>query len=90
MQKHNQRICISNLTARERGIIIDTANFTDEQRAVFDKLNDDKYYDYAIMQMLNMSSRRYYAVKCVVVDKAERIAEEHGFKSALYRHLRCN
>lgn len=42
MPKNNQRISISNLTARECGIIIESANFTDEQRAVFDKLNDDK------------------------------------------------
>jgi hypothetical protein len=55
------------------------ANFTEEQAAVFDKLNEDKYIDIGIMNTLGMSNRRYYDVKKVVMKKIDRISKEFHF-----------
>jgi hypothetical protein len=59
------------------------ANFTDDQRAVFDELNKNKYYDYAIMLNLNIPNRRYYLIKKIVIDKTERLVVEMGYNTAL-------
>jgi hypothetical protein len=66
--------------------VIARANFTDDQRAIFDELNKNKYYDYAIMLNLNIPNRRYYNVKNIVVDKVERIAVELGYNHAFKAH----
>ena len=63
--------------------IIARANFTDDQKAIFDELNKDKYYDYGIMLNLNIPNRRYYDIKKIVIDKAERIAVEMGYIHAI-------
>lgn len=62
--------------------IIKMANFTDDQRAVFDELNKNKYYDYAIMLNLNIPNRRYYLIKKIVIDKTERLVVEMGYNTA--------
>ena len=66
--------------------IIKMANFTDDQRAVFDELNKNKYYDYAIMLNLNIPNRRYYLIKKIVIDKTERLVVEMGYNTALNQH----
>lgn len=86
MCKRNMRIGICRLTKREYEAITDDANFTDEQMEVFKQLNKDQYYDVAIMTMLQLSPRRYYEVKSIVVDKVERIAREKGFIDAILEH----
>lgn len=70
---------ISSLTKSELELVRDNANFTEEQAAVFDKLNEDKYIDMGIMNTLGMSNRRYYDVKKVVLKKIDRISKEFHF-----------
>lgn len=67
--------------------IIQRANFTDDQRAVFDELNKNKYYDYAIMLNLNIPNRRYYLIKKIVIDKTERLVVEMGYNTALNQRI---
>ena len=83
MCKRNKRIRISKLTKREYNTVIEEANFTDDQLKVFRELNKDQLYDFAIMTALNMSTRHYYDVKAVVIDKVERIAREKCFIDAI-------
>lgn len=66
--------------------MIARANFTDDQRAIFDELNKNKYYDYAIMINLNIPPRRYYDTKGIVVNKVERIVTELGYIHAIKSH----
>jgi hypothetical protein len=70
---------ISSLTKSELELVRDNANFTEEQAAVFEKLNEDKYIDMGIMNTLGMSNRRYYDVKKVVLKKIDRISKEFHF-----------
>ena len=49
---------------------------------ILEELNKDQYYDYAIMQRLGLSRKRYYAIKSVVLDKVERIILSDGYKEA--------
>ena len=70
---------ISSLTKSELELVRNNANFTEEQAAVFDKLNEDKYIDMGIMNTLGMSNRRYYDVKKVVLKKIDRISKEFHF-----------
>lgn len=70
---------ISDLTRSELELVRNNANFTEEQAAVFDKLNEDKYIDVGIMNTLGMSNRRYYDVKKVVMKKIDRISKEFHF-----------
>ena len=63
------------------------ANFTDEQKAIFSELNKNKYYDYAIMVNLNIPNRRYYLIKKIVMDKAERIVVEMGYNYAINQRI---
>ena len=81
------RVNISALTQMELEQIIKRANFTDDQRAVFDELNKNKYYDYAIMLNLNIPNRRYYLIKKIVIDKTERLVVEMGYNTALNQLL---
>ena len=67
---------ISHLTKSELELVRQNANFTADQEAVFDKLNEDKCYDVGIMNTLGMSNRRYYDVKKVVLRKIDKIARE--------------
>lgn len=77
------KINISALTKTELEEVIARANFTEDQRAIFDELNKNKYYDYAIMLSLNIPNRRYYDTKRIVVGKVERIAVEMGYIHAI-------
>lgn len=70
---------ISSLTKSELELVRNNANFTEEQAAVFEKLNEDKYIDMGIMNTLGMSNRRYYDVKKVVLKKIDRISKEFHF-----------
>ena len=70
---------ISSLTKSELELVRDNANFTEEQAAVFEKLNEDKYIDMGIMNTLGMSNGRYYDVKKVVLKKIDRISKEFHF-----------
>ena len=81
------RVNLSALTQMELENLILKANFTDEQKAVFSELNKNKYYDYAIMINLNIPNRRYYNIKKIVMDKAERIAVEMGYNYAINQHI---
>lgn len=81
------RVNISALTQMELEQIIKRANFTDDQRAVFDELNKNKYYDYAIMLNLNIPNRRYYLIKKIVIDKTERLVVEMGYNTALNQRI---
>jgi hypothetical protein len=69
--------------------VIARANFTDDQKAIFDELNKNKYYDYAIMINLNIPNRRYYNIKSIVMDKVERIAVELGYIHAMKPTYKC-
>lgn len=69
--------------------MIARANFTDDQRAIFDELNKNKYYDYAIMVNLNIPNRRYYNTKNIVMDKVERIAVEMGYNHVIKPTYKC-
>lgn len=73
------RNIIPELTRSELELVRNNANFTEEQAAVFDKLNEDKYIDMGIMNTLGMSNRRYYDVKKVVLKKIDRISKEFQF-----------
>jgi hypothetical protein len=73
------RNIIPELTRSELELVRNNANFTEEQAAVFDKLNEDKYIDMGIMNTLGMSNRRYYDVKKVVLKKIDRISKEFRF-----------
>lgn len=83
------RVNISALTQTELDQVIARANFTDDQRAIFNELNKNKYYDYAIMTNLNIPNRRYYTTKSIVVDKVERIAVEMGYTHAIKPTYKC-
>ena len=83
------RVNISALTRSELEEVIARANFTEDQRAIFEELNKNKYYDYAIMLNLNIPNRRYYNTKSIVVDKVERIAVEMGYIHAIKPTYKC-
>lgn len=73
------RNIIPELTRSELELVRNNANFTEEQSAVFEQLNSDKYIDIGIMNALGMSNRRYYDVKKVVMKKIDRISKEFDF-----------
>lgn len=73
------RNIIPELTRSELELVRNNANFTEEQSAVFEQLNSDKYIDIGIMNALGMSNRRYYDVKKVVMKKIDRISKEFHF-----------
>lgn len=83
------RVNISALTKPELDQVIALANFTDDQRAIFEELNKNKYYDYAIMANLNIPNRRYYSNKHIVIDKVERIVVEKGYFHAMKPTYKC-
>ena len=83
MCKRNKRIRVCRLTKREYELILDNANFTDEQLNLFVQLNKDQYFDFAIMDSMKLTANRYYEIKGIVVDKVERIARDYGFYESI-------
>lgn len=77
------RVKISALTRSEAQRVIEEANFSEDQLKIFNSLNQDRFYDYAIMDQLSLDRKRYYSIKKIVLDKVERIAELFGYKSAI-------
>lgn len=76
------KIKISDFTRPELEYIRSVANLSGDQSLILEELNKDQYYDYAIMQRLGLSRKRYYAIKSVVLDKVERIILSDGYKEA--------
>lgn len=69
----NGKIKCSDFIQPEYDKIIELARFTEEQRKVFDLLNEDCKNDDGIMFTLHLSRKRYYAIKKVVIDKVVRV-----------------
>ena len=65
------------------------ANFTEDQRAIFFALNKNRFCDYTLINDLNMSKRKYYREKLIVVDKVESIAVEMGYNHAIKPTYKC-
>ena len=84
-KKMKSRIRISALTRAEMEAILADGNFSAEQENIFRLLNKDELFDVGIMSRLGLSNRHYYDVKAVVLAKVERIAQERGFISSIYR-----
>ena len=77
------KIKISDLTKRQLQYVRDEANFSADQRLVFEELNKDLYYDYAIMQNLGLARNRYYSIKRTVLKKVETIINSEEYKSTM-------
>ena len=77
------KIKIYALTKSELEAVRNEANFNADQNAVFDALNKNQYFDFAIMQELGLSPRRYYDIKRTVLDKSERIITQLGYDHAI-------
>lgn len=69
----NGKIKCSDFIQPEYDKIIEMARFTDEQRKVFDFLNEDCKTDEGIMLSLHLSRRKYYEIKKAVINKVVRI-----------------
>lgn len=69
----NGKIKCSDFIQPEYDKIIELARFTEEQRKVFDLLNEDRKNDEGIMFTLHLSRKRYYAIKKAVINKIVRI-----------------
>lgn len=76
-------IKLSALTKKELERIKAEANFTQKQLMIYEELNKDEVYDQGIMLKLMMSSREYYDLKKIVVDKVIRLAREFGYDFAI-------
>ena len=76
-------IKLSALTKKELERIKVEANFTQKQLMIYEELNKDEVYDQGIMLKLRMSSREYYELKKIVVDKVIRLAREFGYDFAI-------
>lgn len=74
---------VSRMTKTEYDTVIRNANFTADQLRIFEQLNLDEYYDFAIIEKMHMSTRKYYDTKSTVIDKVERISRENGFYEAI-------
>lgn len=72
MAKHPN---LSRLTVFDIARIKKFANFTELQEQIFNHLCKDKL-DYAIMQDLHISNRKYYENKPIVFDKVCQIIPE--------------
>lgn len=81
----NNRVSVSALTKRELDAVRAAANFSTDQAAIFEELNRDDLYDFAIMMKLGIPARKYYKLKGITVDKCERIVTEFGYLHALNR-----
>lgn len=80
-----KRVDITALTRREKELIIDAANFNEDQLAIFNALNANKLYDTGIMAQLGLPNHKYYDIKAIVYMKVEKIATENGLTHIL-RH----
>jgi hypothetical protein len=80
-----KRVDITALTKREKELIIEAANFNDDQLAIFNALNANKLYDIGIMTQLGLPNHRYYDTKLIVCMKVERLAIEYGLTHILRR-----
>lgn len=69
----NRKIKCSDFIQPEYDKIIELARFTEEQRKVFDLLNEDRKNDEGIMFTLHLLRKRYYAIKKAVINKIVRI-----------------
>lgn len=78
-----KRVHIPALTRREKEQIIDSANFNDDQLAIFNALNENKLCDIGIMMQLGLPNRKYYDTKYIVCTKVEKLAVEFGFTHVL-------
>lgn len=67
------KINCSEFVQAEYEKIVALARFTDEQRGIFDLLNEDKLNDEGIMLKMNLSRKRYYKVKKIVLQKVIKI-----------------
>lgn len=76
-------IRLSALTKAEYERIKAEANFTPKQLMIYEELNKDEVYDQAIMMKLSMSTREYYELKKITVDKVIRLALELGYTFAI-------
>lgn len=72
MAKH---INLSRLTVFDISRIKKFANFTEVQDQIFDQLCKDRL-DYAIIQTLHISNRKYYENKPIVFEKVRQIVPE--------------
>lgn len=72
MAKH---INLSRLTVFDISRIKKFANFTEVQDQIFDQLCKD-HLDYAIIQTLHISNRKYYENKPIVFEKVRQIIPE--------------
>lgn len=80
-----KRVNITALTRREKELIIDAANFNDDQLAIFNALNANRLCDIGIMAQLGLANHKYYDTKAIVCMKVEKIATENGLTHIL-RH----
>jgi hypothetical protein len=76
--RHKQ-LKISALTKEECEAILGLADFTVDQKRVFEAIRKNDRYDYAIIRDLNLPEKKYYDLKGIVVAKVMRIAERLGF-----------
>lgn len=65
------RIC--ELTRSEREEMEAKANFSVDQKRLFDLLSLDCFYDDGLMMALQMSRTRFYRVKAEVMEKFRRL-----------------
>jgi hypothetical protein len=77
--RKRQTIKVSALTKAEFEEIKLRANFSKDQELIYDALNRDDLYDYAIIRELRMSEHHYYYLKSIVLLKVERISAELGY-----------
>lgn len=85
----NRKIKCSDFIQPEYDKIIELARFTEEQRKVFDLLNEDRKNDEGIMFTLHLSRKRYYAIKKAVINKIVRIAFAHRWAPVLFYKRNC-
>ena len=80
-----KRVDITALTRREKEMIIEAANFNEDQLAIFNALNANKLCDIGIMAQLGLPNHRYYDTKYIVCTKVERLAVELDLTHILRR-----
>ena len=67
------RRAVDHLTRSELEGLLLEANFSADQRKIFDLLNKDEYYDDGIMTALSMPEKRYYENKKAVLEKLAKL-----------------
>jgi hypothetical protein len=66
---------LARLTVFDISRVKKFANFTETQEQIFDQLCKDRL-DYAIIQTLHISNRKYYEDKPIVFEKVAQIVPE--------------